>query len=217
MTTRRMPPRGAPPDRVSQGCAPRRTIFAALLQSLRAARAGPAGIDHATDTGRVPCCESPHLGAAFNTLPRGSRGREPRRRSCLASRCARSAGQYGRPRSTMIPICTSWGPGSLRSMLKGPSREVALWAAYARMKLIGNLLGAAFHERILNVDRSRKFDHIVMQIAKITVIGSGSAAFSLAFTTDLCATRTLWGSTVILMDISPPLPWLTLSIFESIL
>ena len=42
-----------------------------------------------------------------------------------------------------------------------------------------------------------------MQMAHITIIGAGSAAFSLALITDLCATPGLWGSTVTLMDISP--------------
>ncbi len=47
------------------------------------------------------------------------------------------------------------------------------------------------------------FCHYVVQMTSITIIGAGSAAFSLALTRDLCATPGLWGSTVTLMDISP--------------
>jgi alpha-galactosidase len=43
---------------------------------------------------------------------------------------------------------------------------------------------------------------MMSRMANITIIGAGSAAFSLALITDICATKSLWGSTLTLMDIS---------------
>ncbi|MBP7238057.1 MAG: alpha-glucosidase/alpha-galactosidase, partial [Petrotogaceae bacterium] len=40
-----------------------------------------------------------------------------------------------------------------------------------------------------------------MSSVKIGIIGAGSAVFSLKLVSDLCKTKTLWGSTVTLMDI----------------
>ena len=40
-------------------------------------------------------------------------------------------------------------------------------------------------------------------MSRISIIGAGSAAFSMSLIVDLCATRSLWGSRVTLMDIDP--------------
>ncbi|HIE18547.1 TPA: alpha-glucosidase/alpha-galactosidase, partial [Candidatus Bathyarchaeota archaeon] len=39
-------------------------------------------------------------------------------------------------------------------------------------------------------------------MVNISIIGAGSVAFSMKFIRDLCVTESLWGSKIMLMDIS---------------